>query len=270
MSLSNQIKICFNMIMFDFLRATPKKRSVRLKGDSGIIFHNLSGVKKIIFNFGTVTLLGSLIFLVYLYQPLFNSWVNYKNISNNVVEEIKPINTLVPTHTPTKTPTPVVVENDQENILVEEVIEINNNFSINIPKIGARSDVISEVSPLDKKEYLKVLENNTIAHSNLSSLPNNGNGSMTYLFAHSTQQTVQMVRKNSVFYLLGELDEEDKIILNYRNQNIEYEVYMKKIITAKESEYLTYSDPEKEVLILQTCWPIGTNWKRLLVFAKRI
>ena len=43
-----------------------------------------------------------------------------------------------------------------------------------------------------------------------------------------------------------------------------------KIVTAKEFEYLTYSDSNKEVLILQTCWPIGTNWKRLLVFAQRL
>ena len=76
--------------------------------------------------------------------------------------------------------------------------------------------------------------------------------------------------KNSVFYLLGELDKDDKILINYQGKIIEYTVYMKKIVTAKEFEYLTYSDSTKEVLILQTCWPIGTNWKRLLVFAQRL
>ena len=33
---------------------------------------------------------------------------------------------------------------------------------------------------------------------------------MTYLFAHSTEQSIQTMRKNSVFYLLGELDKDDK------------------------------------------------------------
>lgn len=114
------------------------------------------------------------------------------------------------------------------------------------------------------------MESNKIAHSNYSALPGNGKGSTTYLFAHSTQQSIQTVRKNSVFYLLGELGENDKILINYQGTNIEYKVYMKKVISANESEYLTYSDANREVLILQTCWPLGTNWKRLLVFAERI
>jgi LPXTG-site transpeptidase (sortase) family protein len=172
---------------------------------------------------------------------------------------------------PTSKPTLVITPTPTTIIYNEEVVvEDNNDFYIDIPKIGAKSKVIADVSPTDKKNYLKVLENNNIAHSNLSALPGNGKGSTTYLFAHSTEQSVKTVRKNSVFYLLGELGEKDKILVNYRGQNIEYQVYMKKVITAKETEYLTYSDTEKEVLILQTCWPIGTNWKRLLVFAQRI
>ena len=34
-------------------------------------------------------------------------------------------------------------------------------------------------------------------------------------------------------------------------------------------KYGVYYHPEKEILILQTCWPIGTDWKRLLVYATR-
>lgn len=248
--------------MFDFIRATPKRRSVKIKNKSGVIFHNLNGTKKMMFNFGTVTLFVSLIFLVYLYQPLFVSWLNYKRINtpkNQLITQVES------TPTPTLMPTPTTISN-------EDVIEVKNNdeFVIEIPKIGAKSEITADVSPIDKVEYLKVLEGNKIAHSSYSALPGNGKGSTTYLFAHSTQQTIQAVRKNSVFYLLGELGENDNILINYQGKNIEYKVYMKKVISAKETEYLTYSDPQKEVLILQTCWPIGTNWKRLLVFAQRI
>lgn len=251
--------------MFDFLKATPKKRSVKISNKSGVIFHNLSGLKKFLFNLGTAVILSSLIFLIYLYQPLFLSWRNYKSISNKPTT-IEPVLVITPTQTFIPMPTPTVKK------IVEETVKVDDNkdFKIEIPKIGANANIIADVSPLDKKQYLKVLENNNIAHSNLSALPGNGKGSTTYLFAHSTQQSIQAVRKNSVFYLLGELGQNDKVLINYRGQNIEYKVYMKKIITAKESEYLTFSDPSKEVLILQTCWPIGTNWKRLLVFAERI
>jgi len=255
-------------MMFDFIRATPKKRSVKIKNKSGVIFHNLSGTKKLLFNLGTTILFVSISFFIYLYQPLFMSWKNYKQISHQPDKQIATENGIILTPIPTSTaiPTPTVA------VVKEEIIEVekNNDFKIEIPKIGAKADIISEVSPTDKDQYLKVLENNKIAHSSFSALPGNGKGSTTYLFAHSTQQSIQTVRKNSVFYLLGELGEKDNILVNYRGQNIEYKVYMKKIITAKESEYLTFTDPTKEVLILQTCWPIGTNWKRLLVFAERI
>lgn len=253
--------------MFDFIRANPKKRSIKIRNKSGVIFTNVYGIKKILFDLGTISLSVSFCFLVYLYQPLVSSWIKYKNIEKT--DDIVIQNNRKPTiskslfSTPTPTPTPLIYK---EEVIVEE----NKDFFIDIPKIGAKSKIIADVSPADKKNYLKVLENNNIAHSNMSALPGNGKGSTTYLFAHSTEQSVKTVRKNSVFYLLGELSENDKIFINYRGQNIEYKVYMKKVISAKESEYLTYSEADREVLILQTCWPIGTNWKRLLVFAQRI
>lgn len=251
--------------MFDFIRATPKKRSIKISSKSGVIFRNVYGFKKILFNLGTLALVISFCFLIYLYQPLVSSWIKYKNIDTLANIDVQNDNRPTPIPTAFFTPTPTPLTHKKE-IVVEEV----KNFDIEIPKIGAKSKIIADVSPADKKNYLKVLENNNIAHSNMSALPGNGKGSMTYLFAHSTEQSVQAVRKNAVFYLLGELGENDKILINYKGQNIEYKVYMKKVISAKESEYLTYSESDKEVLILQTCWPIGTNWKRLLVFAQRI
>lgn len=247
--------------MFDFIRATPKKRSVKIRDKSGVIFHNLSGGKKLFFNLGTSFVLISTVLIIYLYQPLFDSWLKYKQINKytdsqtNLVTKTPPTPTIVPT-----------LEVEEETIKLID----NNEFVIEIPKIGAKTEIVADVSPVDKNEYLQVLKNNKVAHSSYSTLPGRGKGSMTYLFAHSTEQSIQTMRKNSVFYLLGELDKDDKILINYQGEIIEYTVYMKKIVTAKEFEYLTYSDSNKEVLILQTCWPIGTNWKRLLVFAQRI
>ncbi len=246
--------------MFDFIRPTPKKRSVKIRDKSGVIFHNLSGNKKLFFNLGTSIVLTSTFLLIYLYQPLFNSWLNYKQINKNTFLKDNTFDKTFPT--PETTPTTT----NEEPVKSQE----NNEFKIEIPKIGAKTEIIADVSPVDKNQYLEVLKNNKVAHSNYSALPGRGKGSMTYLFAHSTEQSIQTMRKNSVFYLLGELDKDDKILINYQGEIIEYTVYMKKIVTAKEFEYLTYSDSNKEVLILQTCWPIGTNWKRLLVFAQRL
>ena len=79
-----------------------------------------------------------------------------------------------------------------------------------------------------------------------------------------------MTRKNSVFYLLGELGQNDLVYVKYGGETYIYKVYMQKVVNASEIQYINYIDKTREVLILQTCWPIGTDWKRLLVFAERI
>lgn len=150
----------------------------------------------------------------------------------------------------------------ETKVLVEE-------FSIRIPRILAFAKVKTNVSPFDKKEYLPILEQGVIAHAKNSALPGQKDKAM-YLFAHSTSQGLQMVRKNSVFYLLGELKTDDPIFINYDGQVYGYKVYAQKIVKASDVEYLDYREEGKEILILQTCWPLGTDWKRLLIFAERI
>ncbi len=203
------------------------------------------------------------------------SWLHYKLIDQNKVlaeiQKIKQQNSPTPTSVvvsvtsgavaPTvkiePTPTPVMVSNSDE-------------FKINIPKIGANTKIQANVSPYSKEEYMKVLKNNVVAHSDESSLPGNGKGTAVYLFAHSSQQGVLDARDNSVFYLLGELKNGDDVFINYKGKVFTYRVYMEKVIKSKDTDYLNYTDKDKEILILQTCWPIGTNWQRLLVFAERI
>lgn len=190
----------------------------------------------------SVVVFIGLIYLGYLYTPLVKSLIVYKFSfgKKNTVNEI-------------------LVNNN-----------IDKEFYVSIPKISAKSNIIANVSPYNKDKYLSVLEKDEVAHSETSSLPGLGKNKTTYLFAHSTQQSLSMVRKNSVFYLLGELITDDLIYIKHGGFTYTYKVYDKKIISYKEAEYLTYKDANREVLILQTCWPIGTNWKRLLVFAERI
>jgi sortase A len=146
----------------------------------------------------------------------------------------------------------------------------NNTFNVEIPKIGAKADIVIGISPYDKNEYKAVLKDNVIAQSQISSLPGEGKGTSVYLFAHSSQQDISAARQNSVFYLLGELGNDDMVMINYKGKIFAYRVYMKKVIKPKEIEYLEYRDENKEIVILQTCWPIGTNWQRLLVFAEKV
>lgn len=231
--------------MMDFFRLVPKKRSVRIKADRGIIFHNPSGYKKYVFYVGNLVFLMAIAYLAYLYWPLFGSLIKY-----NVRSEM------------TK----------QEQIAEEKKIEATpappEEFLINIPKIGAEARVVTGVSPFNKKEYLPILEKDEVAQARDTGMPGQSEKAI-YLFAHSTTQGLKMVRKNSVFYLLGQMNPEDYVFVSYNGTKYQYKVYEQKVVNASDIQYLDYKTNGKEILILQTCWPIGTDWKRLLVFAER-
>lgn len=232
--------------MLDFFRITPKKRTVKIRAKSGIIYHNPSKPRRAIFAFGNVLLISAIFYLIYLYWPLGRASAVYI-INKNQWFGTKEITYAVPEPSADKT-----------------------DFSIQIPRILASSKIVADVSPFDKEEYLKVLATNQVAQAKGSSYPGSGKGTTTYIFAHSTQQGYGVVRNNSVFYLLGELQKDDPIYIKYSGKVYIYKVYNQIVVNPSEVEYLSYRETDKEMLILQTCWPIGTDWKRLLVFAKLI
>lgn len=232
-------------MIIDFFRVTPKTRKVKLNKKSGILFSNPSFLKKIIFYTASNLLIVSVLYLGYLYWPLVKA-VSYYNL-------YKDTNT---TQTVTAKPT----------IQPEKYFE----YSITIPKIFAYSKIIENVSPYNPGEYLKVLDENVVAQANSSSMPGSGVGHSIYIFAHSTQQGISRVRKNTVFYLLGELNNQDEVFINRGGKLFTYKVYKQQVVNANQVQYVTYTEPTKEILILQTCWPIGTDWKRLLIFAELV
>ncbi len=233
------------MIFGDFFRITPKTRKIKVRNKQGVLYSNPGMFKKTIFYVGNWLLVAAGCMLVYLYYPLGKAIVMYEWSQNSQKENVA-------TNIPLPTPTP------------------QPGFNITIPKILANSEIVADVSPFKREEYLKVLENDVVAQATGSDKPGLGPGKMTYIFAHSTTQSLDMLRKNSVFYLLGELKNDDIIFINKDGVVYTYIVYKQEVVKATQTEYLKYSEPDKEVLILQTCWPIGTNWKRLLVFAKRV
>lgn len=230
--------------MIDFFRVVPKKRTVKIKSKKGVIFSNPSGWKRHLFHAGTFIFLFAISYSVYLYWPLANSFITYKIGKKGIA-----------------------MENEIQKEMIEEKV-IVEEFFIKIPKIAAEAEVKKNISPYDISEYLPILNNNVVAHSKTSNFPNEGR--TVYLFAHSSQQGIEASRNNSVFYLLGKLTNDDTIFLRYNGETYSYQVYDQKVVAADEIHYLKYQEEGKELLILQTCWPIGTDWRRLLIFAQRI
>ena len=127
---------------------------------------------------------------------------------------------------------------------------------IYIPKINAMAPIIKNVDPWDKQKYEIALK------KGVAQAKDNPN----YYFAHSSLDPWEMTRVNSAFLRLNQLNSGDEIII-YQNGEKKYQVVDKKEVWPNEIAYLK---KESELLILQTCTPVGTSLKRLLVFAKQL
>ncbi|MBI2031775.1 MAG: sortase [Candidatus Levybacteria bacterium] len=154
-----------------------------------------------------------------------------------------------------------VLAGSKEQILMPK----DTDFSILIPKLGISSKVFANINPASENEFLPILQQG-VAHAKGTVFP--GIPGNIYLFAHSTDNFWNVGRYNAVFYLLKDLVPGDDVIIFFENQRHNYIVTETKILDGDDTSFLTNSQTGKEVLILQTCWPPGTTWKRLLVFAK--
>ncbi len=154
-----------------------------------------------------------------------------------------------------------VLAGPKEQILIPS----DPNFSILIPKIGASAKVFPNVDPGNQNSYLPILTQG-VAHAAGTVFPGmNGN---VYLFAHSTDNFWDVGRYNAVFYLLKDLRKGDEVVIFYQDKRYNYIISESKVVNASDVSYLVDSQKQdKQQLILQTCWPPGTTWQRLMVFA---
>lgn len=144
-----------------------------------------------------------------------------------------------------------------------EVIPIDTDFSVVIPKINANTKVVANVDPFDSKIYQPALTRG-VAHASTSDTPDKSGN--VFIFAHSAGNWYQANQYNAVFYLLNKLVSGDQIFLYYQNQKYTYSVNEIKFVSSNEISYLS-NKLNTNTLTLMTCWPPGTTLKRLLVTA---
>lgn len=150
----------------------------------------------------------------------------------------------------------------KEQILVPKDTE----FGIVIPKIGASARVFENVDPSNQESFLPILTQG-VAHAQGTVFP--GMVGNIYLFAHSTDSFWNAGRYNAIFYLLKDLQPGDEIVIFYQNKRYEYIVTTSKVVNPDDVSHIVDAQKQgEETLILQTCWPPGTTFQRLLVFAR--
>lgn len=143
---------------------------------------------------------------------------------------------------------------------------VNRDFGLIIPSIGVNATVIPGVNPASSEGYLAALKEG-VAHASTSYYPYE-NGTV-YLFSHSTNYEWFVKDLNAVFYLLKNVSEGDLVVIMYLGNRYTYAIRETQVVGKREIAYLK-PQPGSRNLILQTCWPPGTNSKRLLIFADLI
>ena len=173
---------------------------------------------------------------------------------------------------------PLIIGEIRYRVVVEKQSEIarskfsyvlspnDNEMELIIPKIAVRTKVLTNIDPNKEEEYNSVLTNKA-AHAAGSSFP--GQKGLIYLFGHSTNSIFNLNFFNPVFYSVKNLEKGDELALLYQGKLYNYRIDDKKVVEADDLSNLQ-SNSDKETLILQTCWPPGTSWKRLLLIASPI
>jgi LPXTG-site transpeptidase (sortase) family protein len=163
------------------------------------------------------------------------------------------------TQAPAKTPKPDNVYSS--NYLLDNVYQDNSDFTLYLPSINLESHVIAGVNAQNEDQYKPELMKG-IAQASDSYLP--GQGGPVFLFAHSTDSLAHIEQYNAKFYALKDVALGDTVRIHFRGKDYQYIVTGKTIINPDQLDVIRNSNAG---LILSTCWPPGTSWQRILIFA---
>lgn len=144
------------------------------------------------------------------------------------------------------------------------ITPVSADYGIVIEKINANARVVANIDPADERSYTNALTQGVAAVAGSTEPGQPGN---LYIFSHSTDAPWNIIRFNAIFYLLRELEVDDRVVVFYKGRRFDYIVYDKQIASPRDLSFLAnrYDQP---VLTLQTCDPPGTLLNRLVVRAK--
>lgn len=145
-------------------------------------------------------------------------------------------------------------------------LPVDREFGLLIPRLGINTRILHSINTIKPESY-KTLLGQGAAHAQETALPSEPG--TTYIFGHSANSMLNTSRHNPVFYPLQYIKEGDDVILFYNQEVQSYKVQEKRIVEASETSYFSLGTSDKR-LVLQTCWPPGTTWKRLIVVANPI
>ncbi len=147
---------------------------------------------------------------------------------------------------------------------VSEVLPDVPLNSIFIDKINVKAPVTFDVNN-DTASVDSGLKNGVIQLKNTAHPGEIGN---VFITGHSSNYFWEKGDYSSIFALLNNLENGDNVVLNYKNSLYFYKIRSKAIVAPTDLTPLNQSSVSE--LTLMTCYPVGTNLKRLIVKADQV
>ena len=161
---------------------------------------------------------------------------------------------------------------EPQNIVIDPAtdVAVGPDPKLIIPKINVNVPVVYGVSA-DPKAQLDAMKHG-VAHwpggDAAKSVP--GQAGNTVVAGHSSNDLFETSDYKFVFVQLEKLESGDSIYMNYQGKRYTYSVVKKDIILPIGQWQNIIKATDKPMLVLVTCWPVGTAQKRLLVTAEQI
>lgn len=138
-----------------------------------------------------------------------------------------------------------------------------------IEKIGVSTPIVFGVNNNDSA-ILNNLENGVVHYSNT---PKPGLAGVSIILGHSSAYPWYKGSYGSVFALLGKLNPGDRFSVQYNDGQVFNFVVRRSVVFSPFGNDARLTAIEKtpgSSLVLISCWPIGTNYKRIAIQAELI
>lgn len=218
---------------------------------------NLWRVNKILFYIAIAFSIFAIAFIYLNFSAVYLRWVNYEKRPTKIALNNQ------------QQPSPSYFQQmfeagysdhpiDQESISYYKPNYSEQPNSIIIYKINVRAPLVF-ANGTSQKELNKALDQGVIIYPG-SALP--GQNGEVFLSGHSSSYPWDKTQYGQVFTLLDKVEVGDIVSLIYDHAQYDYRIIGKQILAPKDTKINSTSEP---ILVLMTCWPIGTALNRLVV-----
>lgn len=160
---------------------------------------------------------------------------------------------------------PIVLEHSMESVREAIVIDSTLEAEVAISRLGLDVPIVWSTS-IKEDVLQKDLEHGAVHYPGT---PEPGNFGNAFVTAHSSDYPWKKGTYKQAFARLGKLAiGDDDILVIYKKDGIPvyqatFKVYQKEVVKYTDERMIKQADRTEMTLV--TCWPVGTNWRRLMV-----